>query len=244
MLNSKEILSYTQDLNIMFVEDHDELRINTAHILNKFYNSVSVAVDGRKALELYNEDPKKYDIIISDIQMPYLNGVELAKKIHSINPEQVIIILSAHDDSMYLKELININIEHFLSKPIDYQDFLQVLLKASKRVGISKNENKSSELSNIINLSSTMTFDKDKNLLYNKTTMITLTKFEIIFMNILTDNIGNVFSNDDITLHYSKLGENLDASNIRKLVSKLRKKLDENIIESLYGVGYRLIPFI
>ncbi len=244
MLNSKEIISHTQNLNILFVEDHEDLRINTSHILQKFYKTVDVAENGEIALKMYKESPNKYDIIISDIQMPKLNGVELTKNIYKINPNQIIIILSAHNDSIYLQELINLKIEHFLKKPIDYQELLKALLNASKRVNMKKINSTSNNVHTLISLSDNVTFNKDNNLLYDNTTVITLTKFEMIFMQLLTSDIGKIFSNEDITTHYYKLDENLDAANIRKMVSKLRKKLPSNTIESLYGVGYRLLPFI
>lgn len=72
--------------------------------------------------------------------------------------------------------------------------------------------------------------------------MVTLTKYEIIFLQMLTDNVGKIYSNEDITKRYNSLNENLDIINIRKLVSKLRKKLSANCIESIYGVGYRIVP--
>jgi len=242
MLNSKEIVNHTKDLNILFVEDHEDLRVNTAHILTKFFKIVEVAVNGVEAFEIFKEDKNKFDIIISDIQMPLMDGVELTKKIYSIKPNQTIIILSAYDDAKYLHELINLKIEHFLKKPIDYQDLLKALLNASRMVNNIKKDGTINI--NNIKLNEIFTFNKDNSLLYNDKEMITLTKFEMIFMQLLTDEIGKIYSNDDISNYYVSYGETLDAANIRKLVSKLRKKLPENTIESLYGVGYRLVPFM
>jgi len=244
MLNSKEIVAHTKKLSILFVEDHEDLRVNTTHILKSFFNTIDVAANGLEALNMFKEDKDKFDIIISDIQMPVMNGIELTKNIYNIKPEQTIIILSAYDDTKYLHELINLKIEHFLKKPIDYQELLRVLLNASKLVNSTKINNLSNHDINNIKLSENFTFNKDKNLLYDDKTMITLTKFELIFMQLLTSEVGKIYSNDEITKYYASHDENLDATNIRKLVSKLRKKLPENTIESLYGVGYRIIPFI
>jgi len=244
MLNSKEIINHTKDLSILFVEDHEDLRVNTAHILTKFFKAVDVATNGVEAFEMFKIDKDKYDIIISDIQMPLMDGVELTKKIYTIKANQIIIILSAHDDTKYLHELINLKIEYFLKKPIDYQELLKALLNASKLVNSLKLNNTNNTNDINIKLNETFTFNKDNSLLYNDKKMITLTKFEIIFMQLLTNEIGKIFSNDEISSYYISYGETLDAANIRKLVSKLRKKLPKNTIESLYGVGYRLLPFI
>jgi len=243
MLNTKEIITHTKDLNILFVEDHKDLRVNTAHILNKFFNTVEVASDGLEAFEIFKKNRNKFDIIMSDIQMPHMNGIELTKKIYSLYPEQIIIILSAYDDSKYLHELINLKIEHFLKKPIDFQELLKALSNASKVVNDRKAKLTVSEDTNII-LRGKFGFDKGKNLLYNNEEIIPLTKYEMIFMQLITSETGKIFSNEDITKYYSSKDENLDASNIRKLVSKLRRKLPNNSIESLYGVGYRLVPYL
>ncbi len=74
--------------------------------------------------------------------------------------------------------------------------------------------------------------------------MIYLTKYEFIFMQFLSKNIGKIYSNEDIASQYELEEESLDIQNIRKLVSKLRKKLPENSLESIYGIGYRIIPYL
>lgn len=245
-MNSKELLTSTKQLSILFVEDHDDLRENTKEILKKFFDRVDGSKNGEDALkqykEFYKNESKPYDIILSDIQMSRLNGVELVDSIYTINPDQIIIILSAFDDSKYLLPLINLGIEQFIKKPIDYQDLIKVLQKTTKKI-LLKNEQKNNFTNlSLIKLAGLCTFNKETNILQIDNVMVTLTKYEIIFFQILTDNIGKIYSNDDITKYYSSLNENLDIINIRKLVSKLRKKLSINCIESVYGVGYRAVP--
>jgi len=248
MLNSKKLLTYTKKLSILFVEDHDDLRENTTEILKAFFHNVDGAANGEEAIrkykEFYEKESHYYHIILSDIQMHRLNGIELVENIYNINPKQIVIIISAHDDSKYLLPLINLGIEQFIKKPIDYQDLLKVLLNASKKVTLpnSKSANQENKVP-LIKLNNSSTFNKETNILTNNNTMITLTKYEIIFLQLLTDNIGKIYSNEDITDYYNSLDENLDIVNIRKLVSKLRKKMLENCIESVYGIGYRIIPY-
>lgn len=244
MLNSKELLPHTQKLNILFVEDHEELRVQTSHILNKFFNSVDVASNGEEALNIYKDNTNKYDIIISDIQMPKMNGVDLVENIYKINPNQIVVIVSAHDDTKYLIPLINLKVEQFIQKPIDYQSLLSALLNASKRVNsLSSQQNTPKEL-NTVRLDDNFIFEKENQILFNNKEVISLTKNEIIFLQLLSNNVGRIYSNENITEKYQELGINLDMANIRKLVSKLRKKVPEKSIESLYGVGYRIVPFL
>ena len=247
MLNSKEILKYTKNLSILFVEDHDELRENTTEILKNFFKMVECAEDGKIALTKYKEyhknNLKYYDIVLSDIQMPNLNGVELTSKLYEINPSQLVIILSAHDDTKYLLPLINLGIEQFVKKPIDYQELLKALLNSSKKM--QQNSTLAMPVvSKRIHLSSNVIFDKDSSALLENDKMVYLTKYEIIFMQYLSENIGKIYSNEDIANQYELQDETLDIQNIRKLVSKLRKKLPENSLESIYGIGYRIIPYL
>lgn len=245
MLNSKELLAYTKGLSIFFVEDHDDLRDNTRDILKTFFGHVDSAKNGEEAIrkykEYYTKESKYYDIILSDIQMPRLNGVELVESIYSINPDQIVIIISAYDDTKYLLPLINLGIEQFIKKPIDYQELLKVLLRAAKKVAPRTNNNGASNNSTI-KLNNSATFNKETNILHVHGSMVTLTKYEIIFLQLLSNNLGKIYSNEDITDYYSSLNENLDIINVRKLVSKLRKKLPANSIESIYGIGYRIVP--
>ena len=130
MTDSQELLQYTKNLNLLFAEDHEELRQSTTEILKNFFNSVDAVDDGDKALELYKKS--SYDIVLTDIRMPVMDGIELTQKIYEINPEQCIIILSAHDESKYLIPLINLGVSQFIKKPIDYQELMDSLLKISK----------------------------------------------------------------------------------------------------------------
>ena len=244
MINSNETKTYTQNLSILFVEDHDELRHDTGDILKNFFKTVDCCSNGEEALEKYlkfrDENSAYYDIVLSDIQMPIIDGVELTQEIYKINPSQTIIILSAHDESKYLLSLINLGIEQFIKKPIDYQELLSTFLNASKKI---INKNTTNDDNSIVKLSESYIYNKNSKSLSDGTLNIYLTKYEIIFMELLTSNIGKIYSNDDIVNHYNSIEESIDPSNIRKLVSKLRKKLPENSLESIYGIGYKFIPF-
>lgn len=244
MINSKELLEYTKKLSILFVEDHDELRTSTDSILKNFFKEVTSVEDGQEALKSYlnyfqEHDGNSYDIVLTDIKMPKMDGVELTKNIYEINPSQALIVLSAFDDSKYLLPLINLGIEQFLKKPLDFQELLTVLLKTSKK--ITKNTPNNSPTT--VKLNESFRYDRGSKSLINNKENIYLTKYEIIFIQLLTTNLGKIYSNEDIVANYLTFDENIDAQNIRKLVSKLRKKLPEDSLESIYGIGYRFIPF-
>jgi DNA-binding response OmpR family regulator len=223
-------------MSLLFIEDHKELRINSVEILKNFFKKVISAKDGEEALTLYKKE-SKIDLIVTDIQMPNINGVEMIDEIYKINPQQSIIVLSAHDDSQYLLPLINLGIDHFIKKPVDYQELLKVLTDVSKkRVA---NTDASIEKTHI-NLSADFTYNFiTKTLLKNKENVY-LTKYELIFLQQLLQQPGKIYPNNEIVSNFSNLNEELSIQNIRKLVSKLRKKLPNECIESIYGIGYKI----
>ena len=138
MTSPELIKSYTSNLSILFVEDHDDLRVNTTSILKSIFKTVDSCTNGKEALKQYNkykdENSSTYDIVLSDISMPYMNGIELTENIYKENPSQSIIILSAYDETEYLLKLINLGIEQFIKKPIDYQELLTAFLEVARNL--------------------------------------------------------------------------------------------------------------
>lgn len=241
MINSKDLLPLTQELTLLFAEDHSELRLSTSEVLKNFFKEVVSVENGALALEEYKQrksQNRTFDIVLTDIQMPKLNGLDLIEKIYAINHMQKIIVLSAYDDSNYLLPLINLGIAQFIKKPIDFQELLQVFLNVAKeKEAIGKNESTNTT----IYLDTHSYFKRDTLTLIQKNTPLYLTKYEILLLKILTANTSKIFTMEEIVHGFKEMNEDIDSQNIRKLVSKLRKKLPKNSIESIYGVGYRIL---
>jgi len=141
-MNIHRILKYSKDLTILYVEDDKQLLEETKEALEDFFYRVDAAENGQVALEMYNHYYEKntyyYDIIITDINMPIMNGVELIKEIHKINIDQSIIVISAYNESVRLIELINIGITNFILKPLSPSQLMSVLYQVSKQVNNQK----------------------------------------------------------------------------------------------------------
>jgi DNA-binding response OmpR family regulator len=246
MINIKEIIKYTRDLNVLIVEDHNELRSSLSEALGSIFKSVSTAENGVVGLRLYKENysdiSSRFDIVLSDIKMPLLDGVELTKKIYDIDPKQIVIIISAHDESEYLLPLVNIGIEYFVKKPINYDDFFSVLLTTSKKLSPLTKSTQKSDVVKII-MSDSVIYDREVSSLLENGKNIYLTKFEIVFLNLLSKELDKIYPNETIVEEFDRVNEKIDMQNIRKLVSKLRKKLPQNSIESVYGIGYKLVSY-
>lgn len=112
-----------EEFTLLYVEDDTDMQEYMANLLEDEVKEFYKAYNGEEGLSLFNE--KKPDIIISDVNMPLLNGLEMSKKIKSINHDQIIIFLSSLNDIQVIKDSIDINIDGFINKPInDVSDFI------------------------------------------------------------------------------------------------------------------------
>jgi PleD family two-component response regulator len=132
----KNLKKLTEKLNILYVEDEEASRRQLSEIFNLLFNTVDTAFDGEDAFEKYQIKP--YDIIITDINMPRMNGLELIEKIKAQNPSQNIIIISAHNNSEYLLQAIEIGVDSFIIKPLKNEQLTLVLTKVANGIYAQK----------------------------------------------------------------------------------------------------------
>jgi len=120
-----ELIKELPNISVLYAEDEELTRELTSAILNQFFKYITVCKNGKEALNKFENN--HYDIVISDINMPELNGLELAKKIRRKNQDISIIFTTAHSDISYLSEALNIGVDGFLIKPISLEQFMSVL---------------------------------------------------------------------------------------------------------------------
>lgn len=130
MQSAKELHKYTQSLNVLYVEDDELLRTETAALLEPFFHLIVMADNGETGLEKYNNE--KFDIVITDINMPKMNGIEMIRAIKEINPEQKIVAISAHNESGILIQLIKAGVNSFIIKPVILQEMIATLYPVSR----------------------------------------------------------------------------------------------------------------
>ncbi|AFL68250.1 EAL domain-containing response regulator [Sulfurospirillum barnesii] len=139
-MNLNELIQRTASLHVLYVEDDLVLRENTVALLNDLFDHIDEANNGIDALEKYKASPMAYDIVITDLNMPHMNGIELIKQIKLLNSKQVIIIVSAHNETEYFLESIRNNVNGYILKPIDFDQLIETLFTASTLVEERKNE--------------------------------------------------------------------------------------------------------
>lgn len=125
-------------LNVLIVEDEINTKLEIKEVLSIFFNRVDLASNGEQGLESYikyqNKNSVYYDIVVTDVYMPKMDGIELSKEILKINPNQVIIVFSANDRFSKMVDLINAGVNYFIQKPFSKKIMTKVLLKAVKEV--------------------------------------------------------------------------------------------------------------
>jgi len=117
-LDTKELKSIT----LLYVEDDILIREQTNKILTKLFKKVFCAYDGQNGLEIFKKNNKEIDVIVTDINMPNLNGLEMIRAINKLQSSLPTIVTTAHTDSSYLIDAIDLNVDKYISKPIQIKD--------------------------------------------------------------------------------------------------------------------------
>jgi DNA-binding response OmpR family regulator len=248
-LQYNELRSNAQHLNVLFVEDDKFFGSEFKSLLDDIFypNIVSIAYDGeegfKKYLDYYKVNNSYYDIVLTDLRMPNLDGIGLTKNIYEVNPKQTIIVLSARNEFDYLVNLLNMGIEHFFPKPIVYDKFVDELTLICKKVNRSKEKELIGKKEERVTLAKNIFWDISSKELFRGNQAIHLTKKELDLLSILMKNNGGMVSIDELfTLLW--MPDELDKAtmnNLKNIIFRLRKKVPELEIESFYGVGYKLI---
>lgn len=136
MIDIEKLKNYGSFLRLLYVEDDEDLHESVLRYLQKIFKEVDAAYNGQDGLLKYQST--KYDIVLSDIKMPKLDGLKMIEAIKKINPDQEIIILSAYTEPNYFLEAIHLDVSDYIIKPIDYEQMNTVLYKVAERVQVFK----------------------------------------------------------------------------------------------------------
>ncbi len=235
-MNFKILKDLTSNLTVLFVEDDDDLRRATAKTFNKLFKRVDLAVDGKNGLDSYNnyflDNNVSYDIVISDIQMPNMDGIEMSRSIIKINKDQKIIIISAYSDKDYLIDLINIGVEGFMQKPLSPTQISEILYESCSSF-YDKDK---------IDLIDGYSYNTVLKVLFLNDEKIDLSDKELKFLDLLMRNTNQSFSSVDIFSHiyFDEPEKEYSEDSIKGLVKRLRKKIPSSLIVNKRQLGYSI----
>jgi DNA-binding response OmpR family regulator len=210
-----QILDRLKNKTILLVEDEKIIRENIASMLKFFFKEVYTAIDGYDGLD-------KYENYLPDIIM-----TELEKRACS----SYTIIVSAHTDTELLLEAINKGVNRYLIKPITEDELFEAFNAYFEKLDKTTPQS--------VELESNIYFDLNKNQMIIDNEELHLNKKETQFMKLLCSDINKTFSYEEI--EYQVWGsDSMSLSAIRSVVRDLRKKIGQDYIINISGVGYRL----
>ena len=131
-----QLTEQTKKLTAMVVEDEGVANELLSSTFGNFFSEVTSAFNGEEALKLFEE--KKPDIVFVDIIMPVMDGIELSRRIREINPNQIIIVISASNDIQKISESIEIGVNSFIQKPIDTKKIIELLTNVTSMISKKK----------------------------------------------------------------------------------------------------------
>ncbi len=146
-----QLTEQTKKLTAMVVEDEGVANELLSSTFKNFFSEVSSAFNGKEAIEMFERI--KPDIVFVDIVMPEMDGIELSRRLREINPNQIIIVISASNDIQKISESIEIGVNSFIQKPIDTKKIIELLSNVTALISKKKKiETKTFSISLPLNL--------------------------------------------------------------------------------------------
>lgn len=132
---NKELL---QNISVLYVEDENDVREFTSKLLSSLVKKVYTTENGLVGLEEFEKNQDNIDLIVSDINMPKMDGLEMCERIKAINPNIPIVITSAHNDPNFLKKAIDVGVSTYAMKPIDLYQLVESMIKAIEPIVLKR----------------------------------------------------------------------------------------------------------
>ena len=220
-------LEQLNQLTLLYIEDDDKIRKKYYQSLKLLFKTIYQAINYQEAINLYEE--KSPDILLVDINLGELSGIDIVKKIRETNINIPIVFLTAHFDNKYLLEVANLQIDGYIVKPLDIEKLQNAMINCLKKI----------KSISCISLDANLTYDLHSNELFFNKEKISLGKKENLLLNLLLKNKDRTISRDE--LEYAVWNETVVSdSSIKNLIGILRKKIGKEKIVNILGVGWKI----
>ena len=222
----EKLLEQFKHYSILCVEDEKGIRKRLVNTLKYYFDDVLEASNGDDGYDLYLE--YKPNIILSDIEMPNKNGIHMVKGIRENDYDTIIIMVTAYSNEEYLLDLINLNINHYILKPVYSENLLNGII-----LGLGD------KLTTNLIFSDDCYFDISKYELLFKNDVINLRKREKEFIQLLYKNKNQILTYSQIEEYIWK-DKSMSMSALKTFIKELRQKLPFDFIENISQTGYKL----
>ncbi|CAM4066340.1 butyrate response regulator transcription factor BumR [Campylobacter hepaticus] len=222
------MLQDRKDLIILVVEDEAKARESLINILSNRFSKVIGAQNGDEGFKKFKKF--KPDLVIIDIAMPIMDGLDMAREIKEISNDVPIVVLSAYSEKERLLRSIDIGIDKYLIKPIDIEELFKVL---------DSLVDEKIEVNMLVKISKEYQFNKTKRTLIHNGEEIVLTKKELAFVSLLLKQPGVLVLHEDIKKNVW-IGEHVSDTAVRTFIKRIRDKVGEEFIKNVPSLGYRI----
>lgn len=222
-----------EKLTLLIVEDDKTVVQLISNILENHY-TIKVANDGEIGYKVYKKISPS--IIISDISMPNLDGIKMVQRIRENDHNTKIILTTSHSDIEYLKQSISLKLTEYIVKPIKKDALLKALDNAVKEI----DNYQTISIQNLY-LPDRFVWNFKSLILTQDNKEINLSPSERKILNFLLSKVNNITTYDEIIYEISSDFEISTKESLKVIIAKLRKKIPNNLIENVYGIGYKAI---
>ncbi|EAJ7141032.1 response regulator transcription factor [Campylobacter jejuni] len=217
-----------KELIILVVEDEVKTRESLINVLSERFSKVIGAQNGDEGLKKFKKF--KPDLVITDIAMPIMDGLDMAREIKEISDDVPIVVLSAYSEKERLLRSIDIGIDKYLIKPVDIEELFKVLdCLVGEKI----------EANMLVKISEEYQFNKTKRTLIHNGKEIVLTKKELAFISLLLKQPGVLVLHEDIKKNVW-IGEHVSDTAVRTFIKRVRDKVGEDFIKNVPSLGYKI----
>lgn len=217
-----------KELIILVVEDAIKTRESLINVLSERFSKVIGAQNGDEGLKKFKKF--KPDLVITDIAMPIMDGLDMAREIKEISDDVPIVVLSAYSEKERLLRSIDIGIDKYLIKPVDIEELFKVLdCLVGEKI----------EANMLVKISEEYQFNKTKRTLIHNGQEIVLTKKELAFISLLLKQPGVLVLHEDIKKNVW-IGEHVSDTAVRTFIKRVRDKVGEDFIKNVPSLGYKI----
>ena len=216
-------------IKVLYVEDDEVARENGIEYLENYFKNIYEAGDALSALKLYEKHQPH--LIITDIQMPKLNGLEFIQRIRQNDKKVQVIVISAFSHKDYLFKAIELQLVKYLIKPVKENEFEEALNLCIESI--------TNNTSNIYTLNDECSFDIFNHTLVYKDEIVKLRTKEIDFLTLLLKNKNRYVSYSEIE-NYVWNESVMSKDALKTLVKNIKTKIPKELISNLSGTGYKI----
>ncbi|MEA1892840.1 MAG: response regulator transcription factor [Campylobacterota bacterium] len=214
---------FLKELKVLLVEDEERLSSLLKNAIGDSFYSFSVADNGVDGLQMFKESSP--DIVITDIMMPKMTGLEMAKEIKRLDATMPIVILSAFSEADKFLGAIDVGVVKYFIKPFDPDELLEYIDSLEELIGFKE-----------IKLTCGFTFNKMKKSLYKDARFVKLSKREVQLIELLVSK--NIV--DDKMIKITLWDEEVSDERLRTFIRRFRDKTSKGLVENVKGEGYLL----